>query len=101
MAKIKMGPLVMGISGTMGDFVFRRSKSGEVIISQRPRKSNTPPSEAQQANRRRFAEASQYAKAALADPAIREPYEELAAKQGKSAFAVARTEYLQRFAGRG
>jgi hypothetical protein len=95
MAKVKLDPLFLGISGTMGDFVFRRSKNGEVIISQRPRKSNTPPSEAQQAQRQRFAEANKYARAALTDSALRAVYEEIAAEEGISAFAAARADYFK------
>jgi hypothetical protein len=95
MAKIKLDPLFAGISGTMGGLVFRTSKNGEVTVSKRPRKSNTPPSEAQQINRQRFAEASKYASAALADPLLRAVYEEIAAQEGLSPFAVARNDYLQ------
>ena len=79
----------------MGDLVFRTSKNGEVTVSHRPRKSGAAPSEAQQANRRRFAEASKYARAALADPAQRAVYEEIAAEEGISPFAAARADYFK------
>jgi hypothetical protein len=79
----------------MGNLVFRTSKNGEVTVSERPRKSNTPPSEAQQANRLRFTAASKYASAALADPALRAMYAEVAAEEGLSPFAAARADYLQ------
>jgi len=68
--------MLAGISGAMGGVIFRRSnKRGEAIIAQRPRKSNTQPSEAQKAQRERFAQAIAYAKAALADPEQRLRYE--------------------------
>jgi hypothetical protein len=95
MAKVRLDPLFSGISGRMGDLVFRTSKNGQVTVSQRPRKSGAAPSEAQQANRQRFAEASKYASAALANPALRAVYENRAAKEGTSAFALARNDYLQ------
>jgi hypothetical protein len=95
MAKVRLDPLFSGISGRMGDLVFRTSKDGQVTVSQRPRKSDTPPSEAQQANRQRFAEASKYASAVLADPVLRTIYEDMAAEEGLSAFAMARNDYLK------
>ena len=94
MAKAKLDPMFVAISGTMGDFVFRKSKKGEVIIARRPKKSNAEPSEAQKANRQRFHEAAKYAKAALADPDVRAIYEEMAAKQGTGAYAAARSDYF-------
>ena len=94
MPKAKLDPLFIGISGTLGDFVFRRSKRGEVIISRRPRKSNAEPSPAQKAQRERFKLANAYANAALADPDLRAIYEERAAKEQKSAFSLARTDYF-------
>jgi hypothetical protein len=96
MAKIKLDPLFAGISGRMGDLVFRKSRNGEVIVSRRPRKSNTPPSAAQMAQRERFKLASQYARAAISDPTMRVLYEEIGMKEGKSAFAAARADYFIR-----
>ena len=94
MAKIKLDPLFAEISGTMGDIVFRRSKNGETIISSRPRKSNAKPSEAQQAQRERFIQAHEYARAAMADPTLCALYEELAAKEGMSPYTMAHSDYL-------
>ncbi|HUE98906.1 MAG TPA: hypothetical protein VMN99_06605 [Anaerolineales bacterium] len=69
--------------------------SGEkAIISKRPRKSNAEPSPAQMAQRERFSLANAYARAALADPDLGALYQERAANQGKSAFALARTDYF-------
>jgi hypothetical protein len=94
MAKVKLNPLMVEVSGTMGDFVFKRSRKGEAIVARRPRKSNTEPSEAQKAHRERFKLAIAYARAAMADPAVRTLYEERAAKEGKSAFAAAQSDYF-------
>ena len=95
MAKIKLDPLFAQISGTMGGFVFRKSKRGEAIVSRRPRKSNARPSAAQKAQQERFTLASAYAKAAMADPDVSAVYQERAAKEGKGAFALARSDYFK------
>ncbi len=94
MAKIKLDPMFAEISGTMGDFVFRRSRNGETIVSLRPRKSDVPPTEAQEAQRERLKQAHTYARAAMADPALHALYEELAAKEGKSPYKMAQSDYL-------
>ena len=95
MAKIKLDPLFTSISGTMGGFVFRKSKKGEAIVARRPQKLDTEPSPAQKAQRERFKLANAYAKAALADPVLRAVYEEIAAEQGLSVFAAARADYFK------
>ena len=95
MAKIKLDPLFAQISGTMGDFVFRKSKKGEAILARRPRKSNAGLSEAQKAQQERFTLANAYAKAAMADPDVSAVYQERAAKEGKGAFALARSDYFK------
>ena len=94
MAKVMLDPLFAGLSGTMGDLVFKRTRNGQTIVCQRPRKSNAEPSPAQKAQRERFKLAGAYAKAALADPDLRAFYEERAEKEGQSAFALARTDYF-------
>jgi hypothetical protein len=94
MAKIKLDPLFAAISGTIGDFVFKKSRKGEAIVARRPKKSNAEPSEAQKAQRERFKLANAYAKAAMADPDVRAFYEERAAEEGQGAFALARIDYF-------
>ena len=94
MPKVKLNPAFLGISGAMGNVVFRTSKNGETFVSKRPRKTTTPPTKAQLAQQRRFGEASKYAKAALADPELRAVYEEIAVDEGISPFAAARNDYL-------
>ena len=95
MAKVRLNPMLMGISGTMAGFVFRRSnKKQEAIISQRPRKTNSQPSAAQLAQRERFAQAIAYAKAAMADPESRSHYEDLATR-AKTPFAMAVADYIK------
>jgi hypothetical protein len=95
MAKVRLDPLFSGMSGGMGGLIFRTLKNGEVTVSRRLRKSNTPPSEAQLAQQKRFGEASKYASVALTDPVLRALYEDRAAEEGITAFAAARSDYLQ------
>ena len=83
MAKVKLDPLFVEIRGTMGNLVFKKSRRGETIITRRPCKSNTPPSEA-----------NRYARTVLAEPDLRAAYEDLGAREGKGAFAAARDAYL-------
>ena len=94
MAKARLSPMIAGISGAMGNVVFRRSKNGEVIIARRPKKSNTKPSEAQKAQRERFAQAIAYASAALADPNLRLHYEAQAAILKKTPHNLAVSDYF-------
>jgi hypothetical protein len=95
MAKVKLNPVFAEISGTVGGFVFKRSRKGEAILSRHPGKSNAEPSEAQKAQRERFKLATAYAKAALTDPDVRAIYEDRAAAEGQSAFALARMDYFK------
>ena len=95
MAKVKLDPLFVSISGTMGGFVFKKSRKGEAIVARRPAKSKAEPSPAQKAQRERFKLANAYAKAVLADPVLRAVYEEIAAEEGLSVFAAARADYFK------
>ena len=54
MAKIKLDPLFAGISGKIGNVVFKKSSNGEVILSKCPDMSRVKWSEAQKAQRERF-----------------------------------------------
>ena len=94
MAKIKLDPLFAGISGKIGNVVFKKSANGDIIVSKCPDMSRVKWSEAQKAHRQRFKMANAYAKAALADPNVRAFYEELAAKEGTYPYAMARSDYL-------
>ena len=95
MTKVKLTGLIVEISGTMGDFYFRKGKKeGEVILAKRPGKSNKP-SKAQQAHWDRFTEASDYATAALADPELCAYYEARARKQDLLPRNVAMSDYLK------
>jgi hypothetical protein len=66
MPKIQLNPLFSGMSGKMGNIIFKTSRNGQTYIASRPKKSNAKPSAAQQAQRERFKLANAYAQAALA-----------------------------------
>jgi hypothetical protein len=98
MPKIKLNPLFAGISGTMGDFVFKTSRNGQVFISRRSKKSNATPSEAQKAQRQKMARATAYAKLAIQDPEIRQFYVQMAKQRKKNTgrpFDMAVSDYCQ------
>ncbi len=95
MAKVKLTGLLVEISGTMGDYYFRKGKKdGEVILAKRPGKSKKP-SKAQQDHWDRFSEASDYAALALADPELCAHYEAEARKQDLQPRNVAIADYLK------
>ena len=94
MAKVKLQPWVVGLSGKMGDIVFKQTRNGEVTLSSCPDMSNVEWSPAQQAHRERFKQASAYARAALADPAVRAMYEKKAKKAGKTPRNMAISDYF-------
>ena len=95
MAKVKLNQIVLDVRGKVGEFVFRRTHTGEIILSKSPDMSNVKWSEAQAAHRQRFKEAIAYAKAAMADPQVRATYEKLAAEQNKRPFDTAVSDYFK------
>ena len=95
MPKVKLAAFIEEIHGTMGDFVFKRSQNGEIILSKKPDMSNVVWSEAQLAQRERFIQASAYAKAAKENPNVWAKYERRAKKLKKSPRNLAISDYFQ------
>jgi hypothetical protein len=95
MPRVRLNPLVEEIHGTMFDVVFKRSPKGNTIITKRPDMSRVKWSPAQEAQRERFALATAYAKAALADPKVRARYERRAKREHKRAWDVAFKDYFK------
>ena len=94
MAKVKLNALINEISGTTGDFVFRKTKKkGEAILAIRPKKPRKR-SQAQQNQLDRFSEASTYADAAKEDPEVWAHYEAKAKKLDMQPRLVAISDYL-------
>lgn len=72
MAKVNLGSVLHGLSGAIGDQVFRRYR-GRTVVQRRP-VFTQPWSEAQTETRHTFAGGSRYAAQVKADPALRELY---------------------------
>lgn len=95
MSKVTLNPIIKTIHGRLGGIVFRRTPAGGVSAIKRADMSNVQWSEAQQTHRKQFKEAIAYARAAMAEPAVRLIYEERARKQNKRAFHVAVSDYFK------
>lgn len=95
MPKVRFKPSLEHIQGTLYDVVFKLSPQGRPIVTKRPDMSNVEWSEAQQAQRQRFRQANDYAKAAMAHPDVRALYEKLAAKENKRPYALAVSDYFK------
>jgi hypothetical protein len=95
MATFKKNALTKGASGSFGnEFVFRQV-NGKTIIASLPKKSGKT-SPAQLEARKKFFNASLYAKSALANPAMKAEYEAITQFKNlnKSATAAAMADYL-------
>jgi hypothetical protein len=95
MPKIVLHPWIKEISGKMGDVVFKRTPSGEIIMTKSPDMTKVKWSPAQQAHRRRFKKASAYAKAAMADPKVSTIYKNKAKKAHKRPRDLAISDYFK------
>ena len=90
--KAILNPGLRRLSGKMGDWTYRW-RNGQQTIMKTPDMTNVEWSEAQNANRRRFAQAIRYAKRAMADPKVRAHYEKLGKKAGRQPFRVAVSDF--------
>ena len=95
MAKVKFQSQIVELRGTLNNLVFKRSSQGEILVTKRPDMTRVKWSKAQKAHRQRFKLAVAYARAALAEPKARAGYERRAKKQGKRAWGLAVSDYLQ------
>jgi hypothetical protein len=94
MLKVKLNPIIQAISGKLGDIVFRGSRTGKITIAKRPDVSRVVASEARLAQRERFKQAIEYARAAMAEREVRTVYENMAAKEHQGPYAMAFCDYL-------
>ena len=94
MQKIQLNPLFSGMSGKMGNIIFKTSKYGQTYIASRPKKSKAKPSQAQLDQRRAFGQASDYCKTALADETTRAFYETLAEVKHTPVRSLCMGDYL-------
>ena len=95
MPKVRYKGMVAAIQGTMYDVVFKKTPKGKTIVTKKPDMSKVEWSPAQKAHRKRVRRASEYAKAALADPIIRVVYEKRAAKEHGVPYRLAVSDYFK------
>jgi hypothetical protein len=95
MAKVRLHPLFEEFRGKIRGLVFRLSHNGKISAYMSPDMSRVKWSAAQKAHRERFAEASAYARAAIADPQIRAIYEQMSMerKNNKRPYDMAVSDY--------
>jgi hypothetical protein len=90
--KLKLAPWIREAHGSSGDTVFREV-NGETVVASKPAKRKTPYSPKEIAVHKRFAQASEYADMVLLHPPLLALYEQAAEKSGKSAYAMARSDW--------
>jgi hypothetical protein len=95
MPRVRLKSLIEEFHGTMYDVVFKKSPKGNTIVTKRPDMSNVEWSEAQTAQRERFRQANDYARAAMADPKARAAYQKKARKVHRTPYRVAFSDYFQ------
>lgn len=90
--KLKTDGSISGISGKVGDMVFRQ-RNGKTFVSKASNKTQKERTAKQQANNSNFQRAVIYAKKALADPVAKQMYKAKVGK-GKSAYNLALADFL-------
>jgi hypothetical protein len=96
MAKANLHPTIKGLSGRMGDVVFRyNKKTGKTSISKVPDMTKVKWSKAQKAQRRRFKKAVAFVQSLKTQPAVWAIYQKIAKKKHKRAWDVAMKDYFQ------
>ena len=94
MAESKDNLATEGLSGQVGNFVFRRRRrDGKVFVSRRPGERETEPTLAQQAVNTKFQLATIYGKTVISDPDTKAEYQ-ARTKGGQSAYNVAVADYF-------
>ena len=93
MAIMKDNVMMVGLSGKLGNVVFRQSR-GKTIVSSRP-VVKAEPTERQLAQRARFEEAARFASTAIENPKTFSSYQQMAKRQHRSsAYQAALTDHL-------
>jgi hypothetical protein len=102
MAIVKLGPLLQEVHGKIGDLVFRRGPDGKTIVSKAPQIKKKKSQKAQKAEKARNArqrqlmyDAHDYARAAMANPEMREHYEQQAKRKRKKAYSLAFASFFR------
>ena len=90
--RVKDNYALNGISGRIGDVIYKTNKFGKTYSSTPPDVSNVVPTKAQNKMRNNFAKAVAFAKSVLDDPAKAELYK---SGDNKSVYVKALKDYLQ------
>lgn len=93
MAKAKRNPVLRGISGSVGELLFRQV-GDETIMGMKPDRSHLVASEAQLAHQQRFREAAQYGKRALANPEKQAVYAAAARERHQPIFSLVVADFF-------
>jgi ATP-dependent Clp protease adapter protein ClpS len=94
MPKVILHPTLRGLSGKMGDVVFRTNRrTGRTTISKVPDMTKVKWSKAQKAQRRRFKKAVACARTAMTQPEVWAVYQALAKKKRKRAWDLAVSDH--------
>jgi len=93
MAKVKLNPILEGLSGKVGDLVFRQVND-KIVILQTPDFSGVEPTAAQLAHQARFRQAALYGKLVMADPETKALYEAAAKAKGKPVFSLTVADFF-------
>jgi hypothetical protein len=92
MAKVRKNALLEELSGSIGDLVLKRARSGTMYVARKPRfPDNRQFSAAQLAHQQRFKAATVYAKQAAKTEPL---YAALARKTGQPAYNIALADYV-------
>ncbi len=94
MTKVAVNPIIEGMSGKLGDLVFKQYGE-DVVVARAPRKNGRTPTANQLATQERFRQGAQYGKLTLAQPAVRAVYAAAARISGKGLFATMLADYLK------
>lgn len=96
MAKVILNPTLEGLSGRIGDQVYRyNSRTGKTSVSKVPDMTKVKWSKAQKAQRRRFKKAVAHVKRLKTQPAVWAIYQKVAKRKKKRAWDVAMRDYFQ------
>jgi hypothetical protein len=90
----KSNELTRNYSGIFGNQVLLKNQGSRSVMTIPPYRPPKNPSPAQEAVRKRFAEAANYAKNVLADTAMQEAYDQAGEKKGVTAYVAAMTDFL-------
>ena len=91
MAKVAKNVIVRGMSGSIGNLVFRQMKDGSTWVSITPDFSHRKFSKGQKSHQSRFKEAASYARAAAK---VQHLYAELAKGTTKNAYNIALSDWF-------